>query len=174
MYIKEEMVHMSVWALQAFGPSKAHIHIGICNCAMILLLTNTAFWGDSTWHLLWSDLFKLNLPMVTIGPEAELPVHFNFYIDAYQKPMVSFWHLDRHLWSLLTRQKPIVLAVLMNMASFSISMQSYVTSVALHFVSSATFTFCAKFCHSFHPILLITTMVNTADVTGTNCWGRTM
>ena len=76
MYTKEEVIWMSTWALQAFGPSKAQVHIGIRDCAMVLLATNIAFRGDSTRRLLWSDLFKLNLPMVTIGPDAELPVCF--------------------------------------------------------------------------------------------------
>jgi hypothetical protein len=82
------MLRMSTWALESFGRSKAQVHIGICDCAMVLLTTNTAFRGDSTRRLLWSDLFKLDLPMVTIGPEAELPVRFNFDIDA-RKPTVD-------------------------------------------------------------------------------------
>jgi len=77
-YTKEEMVRMSTWALQAFGPSKAQVHLGIRDRAMVLLSTNIAFRGDSTRRLLWSDLFMLNLPMVTIAPDAELPVRLVF------------------------------------------------------------------------------------------------
>jgi len=79
---------MSVWALEAFGPSKLQVHIGIRDRAMVLLSTNIAFRGDSTRCLLWSDLFTLNLPMEMIGPEVELPVGC-FYFSEQLGPMLT-------------------------------------------------------------------------------------
>lgn len=87
-YTKEEVIRMSMWALEAFGPSKLQVHIGIRDRAMVLLSTNIAFRGDSTRRLLWSDLFTLNLPMEMIGPEAELPVGC-LYFSEQSEPLLT-------------------------------------------------------------------------------------
>lgn len=88
-YTKEEVIRMSTWALQAFGPSKAQVHIGLRDRAMVLLATNTAFRGDSTRRLLWSDLFKIDMPMNMVGPEAEVPVRL-FVSPLFLTPAFDF------------------------------------------------------------------------------------
>lgn len=65
---------MSMWCMRAFGPSNPQIHLGLRDRAMLLLSSNTAFRGDSTRHVLWSDLFGKSQPMPTIADNAELAV----------------------------------------------------------------------------------------------------
>ena len=74
-YKKEDMIRMSNWALKAFSPSRLQVHLGLRDRALILLPTSIAFHGDSTCHLLWSDIFMQFLPMEIIGSGVEIQVH---------------------------------------------------------------------------------------------------
>lgn len=73
-YKKEDMIRMSNWALKAFGPSLSQVYLGLHDRALILLPANIAFHGDSTRHLLWSDIFTQLLPMEIIGSGVEIQV----------------------------------------------------------------------------------------------------
>jgi len=73
-YKKEDMIRMSNWALKAFGPSQSQVYLGLRDRALILLPTNIAFHGNSTRHLLWSDIFMQSLPMEIIGSGVEIQV----------------------------------------------------------------------------------------------------
>jgi len=65
---------MSIWLLEEFSLSKTQIYKGLRDWCMFLLATNVAFRGDSTRHVLWSDLFMQLVPMPLIGQDVQLPV----------------------------------------------------------------------------------------------------
>ncbi|KAF9471271.1 hypothetical protein BDN70DRAFT_901472 [Pholiota conissans] len=72
MYTFEEIMRMSVWTLQSFGPSKLQVHVGLRDCAMLLLSTMVAFRGNSSRLALFSDLFFQSIPMGNIGLDVNL------------------------------------------------------------------------------------------------------
>ncbi|PPQ70700.1 hypothetical protein CVT25_010617 [Psilocybe cyanescens] len=92
-YKTEELIRMSNWNLQAFGPAKTQTHLGIRDRLMLLLSTNAAFRGDSTRRILWSDLFTRNMPMPNMGPNVEIPA---IIILADQAKTNSVGRIDQH------------------------------------------------------------------------------
>jgi hypothetical protein len=76
-YTVEELIRMSVWCMStAFRSSKVQVHTGIRDRTMLLLSTTTAFRGDSSRRVLWSDLLGRKIPMMNISFDSELMVCF--------------------------------------------------------------------------------------------------
>jgi len=71
-YTKEELRRLAIWCLQSFSGSKAQVHIGIRDRALLLLSTSIAFRGDSCRGVLLSDLLLRTIPMMNVGFNSEL------------------------------------------------------------------------------------------------------
>ncbi|KAK7027698.1 hypothetical protein R3P38DRAFT_3190769 [Favolaschia claudopus] len=69
-YTVAELRKCASWCLTNFSGSN-RIYLGLRDRAMLLLGAGTAFRGDSTRILLWSDLFKTSIPL---GDDSEAPV----------------------------------------------------------------------------------------------------
>ena len=65
---------MSRYTLEAFGPAPHSTHLGLRDRALLLIPTNTAFRGDSTRRVLWSDFFWKSIPVPLIGEDTALDV----------------------------------------------------------------------------------------------------
>ena len=75
-YTKEELLRLAIWCLQSFSGSKAQVHIGIRDRALLLLSTSIAFRGDSCRGVLLSDLLLRTIPMMNVGFNSELLASF--------------------------------------------------------------------------------------------------
>lgn len=76
-YTTDETKRISNYTLQAFGPALHNTHLGLRDRALFLIPTNTAFRGDSTRRVLWSDFFSKSIPMPLIHEDAELDVSYS-------------------------------------------------------------------------------------------------
>ena len=122
---------MSIWCLTTFRNSKNQVHIGLRDRCMLLLSTTTAFWGDSSCQVLWSDLLSWRIPMMDISMDSHLTIctFISPLFNLFTIMCVTYTH-DGKENSLYLQTKPrqILVVVLMNMVSFDIVIQS---SVAL-------------------------------------------
>ncbi|KAL6300578.1 hypothetical protein BKA93DRAFT_829023 [Sparassis latifolia] len=72
-YTPEELKRCSIWCLTDVSGSK-QIWLGLRDCAMLLLSSMTAFRGESSRILEWSDLFMSSIPMDDVRAGYRVPV----------------------------------------------------------------------------------------------------
>ena len=60
-----QLVQCLMWCLTNYTAGPRQVFIGIHDHAMLLLSTASAFCGDSSWMLLWSDLFKSSVHLAS-------------------------------------------------------------------------------------------------------------
>ncbi|GBE87700.1 hypothetical protein SCP_1103770 [Sparassis crispa] len=72
-YTQEELVRCSRWCLTDFLGVQ-YVFVGIRDRAMLLLSATTAFCGNSSRILQWSDLFMSSIPMEDVQPSYRVPV----------------------------------------------------------------------------------------------------
>ena len=85
-YTTHQLVQCSMWCLTNYTAGPRQVFIGIRDRAMLLLSTASAFRGDSSRMLLWSDLFKSSVHLGDVELDAEVPVStlFFFFLPIYQ------------------------------------------------------------------------------------------
>ncbi|KAL4257053.1 hypothetical protein AB1N83_013839 [Pleurotus pulmonarius] len=67
-YTDEELIRGAMWFMRN-GNTKSQIHTGIRDRVMLLISTTTAYRGDNTRRIAWSDLRMRDVPLLDIGPD---------------------------------------------------------------------------------------------------------
>ncbi|GLB45440.1 hypothetical protein LshimejAT787_2201030 [Lyophyllum shimeji] len=72
-YTPDELARCASWCLTRFSGSK-HTFLGLRDRSQMLVGSATAFRGESSRQLLWSDLFMKMVPMPDLGLDVHVPV----------------------------------------------------------------------------------------------------
>lgn len=75
-YTDEELIRAAMWFMRSTGNTKLQIHTGVRDRAMLLVSTTTAYRGDNTRRIMWSDLKTKDVLLMDIGPDAKETVSF--------------------------------------------------------------------------------------------------
>lgn len=63
-----------MWFMRSAGATRTQIHTGIRDRTMLLTTTTTAYRGDNTRKLTWSDLKVKDVLLRDVGPDAKAMV----------------------------------------------------------------------------------------------------
>lgn len=74
-YSDDELIRGSMWFIRSTGTSKLQIYTGVRDRAMLLVSTTTAYRGDNTRRITWSDLKLKQVTLLDVGPDVKEHVH---------------------------------------------------------------------------------------------------
>ncbi|KAF9498755.1 hypothetical protein BDN71DRAFT_358114 [Pleurotus eryngii] len=69
-YTDEELIRGAMWFMRS-GNTKTQIHTGTRDRTMLLVSTTTAYRGDNTRKIAWSDLKVKDVSLLDIGPDVK-------------------------------------------------------------------------------------------------------